>query len=445
MITADLEKTFMNFITDNKRYYEIVKPHYFRNNEIQFVYEVIRNYCLENHDAQKPSPKQIWEMVSQADMGGLITKEILKSILTYDVNDYDIANFITPQITTWILSNRLKSGSVDIAEKIRELDSSNRPEDIMEKANVIKSIADDMSSLNFIEDGDDLGSDFDDAERHLQDTAKNKISSGYVTIDHMLGGGWDAKTLNILLSATNGGKSLWMQNLAVKAADSGRNVLYITLEMTEPKVMKRLGAMRLNIPINSYDSVSQDTDAMQAKIDNLRTDNGLGGISEKKIGKIFTKFWAAGTTTVPTFEAFVTRLQVKKNIKIDMIVVDYITLIASPKSSGGDSLYTRGKYLAESLRAMGDTFDCPVLTAIQISKDAWNAADIEIESISESKAIAETADTMFAIIRTPQMRADNKYRLKLLKQRDGDFLKSQVRFDLDPIHLVIGNDEFLDV
>lgn len=445
MITADLEKTFMNFITDNKRYYDIVKPHFFRNIEIQFIYEVIRNYCLDNIDASKPSPKQIWEMVSQADKGGMITKEILKSVLTYDINDYDVANFIVPQITSWILSNRLKSGSVDIIEKIRELDTSNRPEDIMEKAEMIKKISDDMSSLSFIEDTDDLGSDFDDANSHIQDTAKNKISSGYRTIDHMLGGGWDAKTLNILLSATNGGKSLWMQNLAVKAADSGRNVLYITLEMTEPKVLKRLGAMRLNIPINSYDSVSQDVDMMQSKIDSLRSDNSLGGISEKKIGKIYTKFWAAGTTTVSTFEAFIHRLQAKKNIKIDMIVVDYITLIATPKTSGGDSLYTRGKHLAESLRALGDTFDCPVLTAIQISKDAWNAVDIEIESISESKAIAETADTMFAIIRTPQMRAENKYRLKLLKQRDGDFLKSQIKLDLDPIHLVIHNDEFLDV
>ena len=35
--------------------------------------------------------------------------------------------------------------------------------------------------------------------------------------------------------------SLWMQNFAVRSADLGYNVLYITLEMSERKVMKRLG------------------------------------------------------------------------------------------------------------------------------------------------------------------------------------------------------------
>jgi KaiC/GvpD/RAD55 family RecA-like ATPase len=57
------------------------------------------------------------------------------------------------------------------------------------------------------------------------------------------------------MAQTNGGKSLWMQNFAVRSANMGHNVLYITLEMSERKVMKeRLGAMRLKIPINDYDS-----------------------------------------------------------------------------------------------------------------------------------------------------------------------------------------------
>ena len=59
----------------------------------------------------------------------------------------------------------------------------------------------------------------------------------------MLGGGWDISTLNIIMASTNAGKSLWMQNFAVKSADMGYNVLYITLEMSERKVLKRLGSM----------------------------------------------------------------------------------------------------------------------------------------------------------------------------------------------------------
>jgi hypothetical protein len=42
---------------------------------------------------------------------------------------------------------------------------------------------------NFVQD-DDMGSDFDDAEDHVQDSSKYKVKCGFETIDHMLSG-WD--------------------------------------------------------------------------------------------------------------------------------------------------------------------------------------------------------------------------------------------------------------
>lgn len=240
--------------------------------------------------------------------------------------------------------------------------------------------------------------------------------------------------------------SLWMQNFAVKSANSGHNVLYITLEMSERKVMKRVGAMRLRIPINDYDKVSKNTEEIKRKIENLK--NGPNGISddifEKKVGKIITKFWAAGTATINDFDNYIQKLKEKKGIKIDLIIVDYITLIATQKGSVGDSLYTKGKTLAEGLRAIAAKYNCPVITGVQVSKDAWNSNDITLEQVPESKAIAETADTFFAIIRTEEMKRQNLYRFKLLKQRDGDFLKAQIKINLNNVYLTLENDIFLD-
>jgi replicative DNA helicase len=258
----------------------------------------------------------------------------------------------------------------------------------------------------------------------------------------MLGGGWDISTLNVIMASTNAGKSLWMQNFAVKSADMGYNVLYITLEMSERKVMKRLGAMRLRIPINDYDNASKDVDLIQKRIQNLKNTSS-NDLFEKKIGKIITKFWAAGTATVNDFDNYLQKLKEKKGLKIDLVIVDYITLIATPKGQG-DNLYTKGKFLAEGLRAIAAKYKVPVMTAIQVAKDAWNAADITLEQVPESKAIAETADTFFCIIRTEEMRRQNLYRFKLLKQRDGDFTRSQLKINLNPVYLTLENDIFLD-
>lgn len=236
--------------------------------------------------------------------------------------------------------------------------------------------------------------------------------------------------------------SLWMQNFAVKSADMGYNVLYITLEMSERKVMKRLGSMRLKIPINDYDNVSKDTELINKRIQNLKNTNS-SDLFEKKIGKIISKFWAAGTATINDFDNYLQKLKEKKGIKIDLVIVDYITLIAAPKGSN-DNLYTKGKHLAEGLRAIAAKFKIPVITAIQVAKDAWNAADVTLEQVPESKAIAETADVFFCIIRTEEMKRQNLYRFKLLKQRDGDFTRSQIKINLNPTFLTLENDIFLD-
>jgi len=441
-MTPQLEKVFFNYILQNKKFFDVVKSFFFRNSEIQFVYGVVRNYMLTGTDPGIPTNRQILDMITLEDKEGVITKEILRSILQVDLKEYDEKNFIEPKFNAWILSNRLKTGTVDIIEETRGLDSISDFEKAIEAAGRIKSIVDEMSSTNFVDD-DNLGTDFDDPESHVQDSSKFKVSCGFETIDFMLGGGWDISTLNVIMAETNNGKSLWMQNFAVKSADMGHNVLYITLEMSERKVMKRLGAMRLKIPINDYDTISKDTDFITKRIKGL-AQSSSGDMFEKKVGKIYAKFWAAGTATVTDFDNYIQRLKEKKGIKIDLVIVDYITLVAGPKGAN-DNLYTKGKYLAEGLRAIGAKWQIPVITGVQVAKDAWNSVDITLESVPESKAIAETADCFFAIIRTEEMKRQNLYRFKLLKQRDGDFLRSQIRINLNSTYLTLEGDQFIDI
>lgn len=444
MMSVTLEKVFLHYILQNKRYFAIVEPYYFKNNEISFIYKVIREYISKSSEAETPTTRQIWEMVSLEDKEGIITKEIFKSVMKSDNQEYDEMNFIIPKMNSWILINKLRTGTTDIIDETRNLEHITDFEQAQEAANKIKSIIDSSTATNYF-DTDDLGSDFDEPENHYQDSAKFKVRCGFETIDHMLGGGWDRDTLNLIMAPTNAGKSIWMQNFTVKAADMGYNVLYITLEMSERKVMKRLGSMRLKIPINEYDTKSKDQDFIKKRIESLKSGGGHSDLFENKQGKIYVKFWAAGTANISHFDNYIQKLRDNKGIKIDLIVIDYLTLMAPLKGVATDNLYLKGKHLAEAVRAMAAKYSCPIISAIQVAKDAWGANDITLESIPESKAIAETVDTLFGIIRSEEMRRNNIYRFKLLKQRDGDFSRSQVKVDLNPNYLTLENDIFLDV
>ena len=208
-MTVSLEKIFFGYIIRNKRYFNIVESFFFKNTEIQFVYSILRKYMIKNSDVEVPHAKQILEMVNLEDQDGLITKEILRSILTVNMSEYDEANFILPKINAWILNNRLKSGTVDIIDETRNLDTLTDFEQTVIAANKIREIVDQMSKTDFVND-DDMGSDFDDPESHVQDTSKYKVRSGFETLDHMLGGGWDIQTLNVIMAETNNGKCFFV-------------------------------------------------------------------------------------------------------------------------------------------------------------------------------------------------------------------------------------------
>lgn len=448
-MTITLEKVFFKYTLVNKRWFNYIDPSYFKNPEINFVYDIVHKYMMENIDSDTPKPAQIYEMVSLVDKDRNISKQSFKLLVSTDLSQYDEEVFIKPKLKAWILLERIKNSSDFMIERTRELDKDNLTLDnIEEKAAKIREFISEQTSSNF-DDDSDLGSSFDDENSHVQDLNSTKVRTGWNALDSMLGGGLDIDTLNILMGSTNSGKSLWMQNMAANIADNGYNVVYFTLEMSEKKVMKRLGSMRLKIPINDYDEVSKNVNKIKERIRDLNNNQNMagdvGGIFSKEMGKINVKFFAAGTATIHSLENHLKNLEQKKGFKADVIIVDYITLMAPIKGLGVESnLYLKGKHLAESLRAMGAKYNCPIITAMQVAKDAWNAADVTLDKIPESKAIAETADTFWAIIRTEEMKRNNRYVLKLLKQRDGDFSRSRASFELNTTYLTIENDRILD-
>lgn len=228
-MTVSLEKIFFAYILRNKKFFEVIEPFFFKNTEIQFVFNVLRKYLKKNTDADIPHPKQIFEMVQLEDLEGLITREILKSILSVSLQQYDESNFIIPKFNAWILSNKLKIGTVDIIDETRNLDTLSDFEGVLESANKIKVIVENMSKTDFVNDDEDLGSDFDDPEQHLQDQSKFKVKTGFPSLDHILGGGWDVQTLNILMGMSNAGKCCHHQtNISIRNILTG-NVQKINL------------------------------------------------------------------------------------------------------------------------------------------------------------------------------------------------------------------------
>lgn len=437
VMNVQMEKFFFTWILDHPTQFYKIDPSFFKNDDIQFVYRVVRDEYVIQKEKKTPSPQQIVAMIKLHDPDEKISNNVLKAILKND-NSVHKQDWLERKFKAWRHSNIIRRNvydSIELIRNIKELDLDN----IADISAKIKSMSNELSLME--DDDQDLGADFDDPEAHKQETSKNKIPSGWSNVDLILHGGWDKGTFNCLMGETSVGKSMWLYNIACNAANQGKNVVIVTIEMSQRKVMRRLGAMRLKIDVDQYDDISRDTQFIKNKINSLKN-QGNGLFNTEAPGKIFVKKFNTGDCTVIDIDNYLTKLEEHKNIDIDIIIVDYINLMSVDRlhKDIGSNLYQKGKHLAEGLRYIADKFNLALITATQVDRSVWGANDIKLQDVPESKAVAETADTFWAIIRNNEMKKHNKYRLKILKLRDGDHKEETILFDFHPNFLIIEND-----
>ena len=224
-------------------------------------------------------------------------------------------------------------------------------------------------------------------------------------------GGIPNKTLNIALAGTGVGKSLFMCHCAANNLTDGKNVLYITLEMAEERIAERIDANLMNMTMDEIRDLPRDIYIKKA--DRIKT---------KTTGKLIIKEYPTGSAGAANFRHLLNELKIKKNFTPDIIYIDYLNICASSrlKQTGGIGSYQYIKAIAEELRGLAVEFDVPILSATQTTRGGYDNSDIGLTDTSESFGLPATADFMFALISTDELKQLNQIMVKQLKNRYGD-------------------------
>jgi len=208
-MNTNMEKHYFVWIMDNPEQFSKVEPYFFKNQDIQFIYTVIREEYLKSESRIIPSPQQIYAMVKLADEDNKINAKVIQLLLKSDNTDIS-DEWLLPRFKAWKIQNQLKGDvlkSIDMVRGIEEVNYDN----IQEVASKLKNLFNNVMLVD--DDDDDLGDDFDDPESHKQRLLKNTIPSGWSAIDSILGGGWSKSTFNVLMGETNVGKCLDYQSI----------------------------------------------------------------------------------------------------------------------------------------------------------------------------------------------------------------------------------------
>ena len=225
-------------------------------------------------------------------------------------------------------------------------------------------------------------------------------------------GGLPNKTLNIALAGTGVGKSLFMCHVGAASLTQGKNVLYITMEMSEERIAERIDANLLDVPIDQLEHLSKEM-----------LTNKVSTIASRTNGKLIIKEYPTGQANTSHFRALLNELKLKKNFIPDIIFIDYLNICASSRMKGmGGAInsYSYIKAIAEEIRGLAVEFNVPIVSATQTTRAGYGSSDIGLEDTSESFGLPATADLMFALISNEELNSLGQILVKQLKNRYND-------------------------
>ena len=224
-------------------------------------------------------------------------------------------------------------------------------------------------------------------------------------------GGLPNKTLNVALAGTGVGKSLFMCHVAAGALVQGKNVLYITMEMSEEKIAERIDANLLNVSID--DLMDLPKDMYDRKVTKVR---------EKTSGKLIIKEYPTASASSIHFKTLLNELNLKRSFVPDIIFIDYLNICCSARIKAGANVnsYSYVKAIAEELRGLAVENNVPIVTATQTTRSGFTSSDPGLEDTSESFGLPATADFMFALVSSEELEELGQIMVKQLKNRYND-------------------------
>ena len=235
---------------------------------------------------------------------------------------------------------------------------------------------------------DNIGFDYlENIEQHCKDLLEvfKYIPTGWKWLDNHLSGGLLAtgRALYVFCGATNVGKSIFLGNIATNILKQGKTVLLISLEMSEAVYTKRISTQLSQIPIAD---INTHVESLKVFLNDYKSSN--------KTSKLIVKEFPPKSVTVNHIKSYINKL-VRKNIKPDVIILDYINLLSA--SDERLNSYESIKQITEKLRALSYAFECPIVSATQINRSGYDTAKPGLETTSESMGLSHTVDAQFSI------------------------------------------------
>ena len=220
-------------------------------------------------------------------------------------------------------------------------------------------------------------------------------------LDAALDGGTGNGELTIFLAPSGVGKTSFLLNCSSNAAQLGRNVLHVTLEINGRKCVTR---------------VDQQLTGMTKS--ELIT-NPFPAMAKRKslVGNLWFRDYSHTRTTVADIRNLILSINRNNTDKINYLVIDYMELI-SPEFFNRNNPRFNYSAVAKDLRAVANEFDINIITAWQTNRYGSSKEVLSKEDVGEDWGVVKIADIIVGLNQNMEELRQKIMRVNILKQRE---------------------------
>jgi len=403
-----VERIILKNLLRNENYTRKVLPflksEYFIADDDRVLFQTIQDFILK-YNAQPTKDSLLIEIDSIKNLTEDTVKKIQSNIDQIN-KDTDDTN------TDWLVSTteQFCQDKAVYNAMMKSIEIMNNKNDSLSKGAIPQLLSDALAVSFDTAIGHDFFDQYEERYEYYH-RVEEKIAFDLEFFNKITKGGVSKKTLNMIMGGVHTGKSMFLCHFSAAYLAQGKNVLYITLEMAEEEIAKRIDCNLLNITFDDLEKISKDMFDKRVKTAMSKTN-----------GKLIIKEYPATTASIHHFKSLLNELNLKKKFVPDVIMIDYINLCASSRLKAGSAsdTYVYVKSVAEDVRGFGQQCGIPIWSATQLNRSGFGSSDPDMTNTAESFGLPATVDLLLVLIATEEMKQLNQIMVKQLKNRYHD-------------------------
>ena len=417
---ADFKDKVLALVLRDRNFCErvdgLLKPDFFESELDKYVLSIVHNHYKKYRI--NPSPQAVSHTFKEDKTSGLIRKEMegpinskLKDLYKQDISDRE---YIIDKVSEFTRRQATVHATVKAAEILEKGGNLDSIPALFQKA--LDVGASDLASAYDYSSADTVKQRSEIRKARLSgEIAHNSVTTGFPEFDKCLyRRGWGKGELTILMAPSKRGKSIGLLDHALRAAEKGYNVLFVSLEVSTEIQVDRMDS---NISGVKMDDLSVEIDKVDERVSKWTEKAAVLKLHE----------YPSGTFGVSHLRRLLKKYQAV-GIQFDLVVLDYMDIMLS-ESSASEGI-EKSKQVGIDLRALAQLENFAMLTATQTNRVGADVDTITMVHVAEDFNKIRTADLVITINVSKIEEETNEGRLYFAASRNQKPVTITVKRDL---------------